>query len=78
MRVKVVHWCLVVMMSVTLSGLGEATAETAAERDQHRRHLPHLIRNAELDLLAAALDRLGALLRGGQACLHEADPPRSH
>src|SRR6185312_8614156 len=44
-----------------------------AERDQHRRHLPHLLGDAELDLLAATLDRLGALLGGGQARLDEAE-----
>src|SRR4051812_40874795 len=34
----------------------------AAERDQHRRHRAHLLRDAELDVLALALDRLRPLL----------------
>src|SRR5215217_5562579 len=44
----------------------------AAERDQHRRHPAHLVRDPELDLLAADLHRVVLDLGGGQARL---DPP---
>src|SRR4051794_6751047 len=41
----------------------------APDRDQHRRHLPHVVGDAELDLLAADLDDVVGVLRGGQARL---------
>src|SRR5687768_12879234 len=45
----------------------------AAERDDHRGHRAHLLGDAELDLLALALDRPALLLRGGEARLDEAE-----
>src|SRR5688500_3596042 len=45
----------------------------ASERDDHRGHRAHLLRDAELDLLALALDRAALLLRGGEARLDEAE-----
>src|SRR3954470_20804854 len=43
------------------------------ERDQHRGHLAQLVRNAQLDLLAADLHRVRLLLGGGQAGLDVAE-----
>ena len=45
----------------------------AAERDHHLPHLPHLLGDPELDLLALTLDLAGVLLGGGEARLDEAE-----
>ena len=44
-----------------------------AERDQHRGHPAQLVRDAELDLLAADLHRVRVVLGGGQARLDVAE-----
>src|SRR5215208_2802584 len=45
----------------------------AAERDEHRRHPAHLVRDAELDLLPADLHHVVGVLGGGEPRLDVAE-----